>query len=102
MPQAPGVGYVQNRAGYVPSFPLGTMDGETDNVTLTHDGTRIERISTGALPSDSEVRTVVTVGYERYRSLGEGTVASYIPALAQAAPTAFGVCVAGVRGDSLP
>jgi glutaminase len=66
--------------------------------TLAHDGTRIERISTGALPSDSEVRTVVTDGYERYRSLGEGTVATYIPALAQAPSTAFGVCVAGVRG----
>ena len=73
-------------------------DSELDNAAPTHAGTRIERISTGALPSDEEVRTVVTDGYEQFRSLEEGTVATYIPALAQASPSAFGVCVAGARG----
>ncbi|MGP0032144.1 MAG: glutaminase A [Acidimicrobiales bacterium] len=60
--------------------------------------TLTERISTGDLPSDSEVRAVITAGYERFLAVDEGTVADYIPALAQAAPAAFGVCVAGVHG----
>ena len=58
----------------------------------------LEWVSTGALPSDADVRAVVSAGYERYRHLGEGSVADYIPALAKAPPDAFGVCVAGVRG----
>ncbi len=57
-----------------------------------------ERVSTGALPSDTEVQALMSVGYERYRHLEEGAVADYIPALAAASPSAFGVCVAGVRG----
>jgi glutaminase len=65
---------------------------------FAHAGTRIERISTGALPADSEVLSVVTDGYERYRYCLEGEVADYIPALAQAPADAFGICVVGVRG----
>jgi glutaminase len=61
-----------------------------------HAGT--ERVSTGVLPSDADVRAIVTAGYERYRHLDEGAVADYIPALAAASPSAFGVCVAGVHG----
>jgi glutaminase len=57
-----------------------------------------ERVSTGSLPSDVEVQTVITAGYERFRDLDEGSVADYIPALAKASPEAFGVCLAGVRG----
>jgi glutaminase len=55
-------------------------------------------VSTGTLPSDEEVRAVVEAGYGRFRHLGEGKVADYIPALAKASPDAFGVCVVGVRG----
>jgi glutaminase len=44
------------------------------------------------------VQALVTAGYERYRDLGEGAVADYIPALAAASRDAFGVCVAGVHG----
>ncbi len=58
----------------------------------------VEWVSTGSLPSDREVEEVVSGGYERFRHLDEGRVADYIPALAQASPEAFGVCVAGVRG----
>jgi glutaminase len=58
----------------------------------------IERVSTGALPSDAEVQELISAGYEHYRHLDEGAVADYIPALAAASPDAFGVCVAGVRG----
>ncbi len=57
-------------------------------------------ISTGELPRLEEVRDVVTEAYERYRTNGEGTVADYIPVLAQASPDWFGVCVVGARGRS--
>ncbi len=66
--------------------------------TAPHDQPETERVSTGALPPDAEVEALVTAGYERFRHLDEGAVADYIPALAAASPSAFGVCVAGVRG----
>jgi glutaminase len=57
-----------------------------------------EWISTGKLPSDEEIRSIVETGYERFRHDDSGRVADYIPALAKASPDAFGVCVAGVHG----
>ncbi|HET7822026.1 MAG TPA: glutaminase A [Ornithinibacter sp.] len=57
-------------------------------------------ISTGELPRLEEVRDVVTEAYERYRTNGDGTVADYIPVLAQASPDWFGICVVGARGRS--
>jgi glutaminase len=55
-------------------------------------------VSTGELPRIELVTQVVTEAYERYRSNGEGTVADYIPALADASPGLFGICVVGARG----
>src|SRR6202046_1736380 len=55
-------------------------------------------VSTGTLPSDEAVRAIVEAGYERFRDVSEGEVADYIPALAEAAPETFGVCLVGVRG----
>ena len=69
-----------------------------DRDPLPGDFPGAERVSTGALPSDTEVQALISAGYERYRHLEEGAVADYIPALAAASPSAFGVCVAGVRG----
>jgi len=57
-----------------------------------------ERVSTGNLPADPDVQALVSAGYERFRHLDEGSVSDYIPALAEAPPDAFGVCVAGVQG----
>ena len=51
------------------------------------------------LPSDTDVQALVSAGDERFLHLDEGVVADYIPALAAASPSAFGVCVAGVRGQ---
>src|SRR5271157_5685735 len=65
---------------------------------LPGDHAETERVSTGALPPDTDVQALICAGYERYRHLDEGAVADYIPALAAASPSAFGVCVAGVRG----
>jgi hypothetical protein len=69
---------------------------DRDPLPDDHPGT--ERVSTGVLPSDTDVQALVTAGYERCRDLGEGAVADYIPALAAASPSAFGVCVAGFTG----
>ena len=57
-----------------------------------------ERVSTGYLPPDSDVRAAVSEGYEFFRHLDAGTVSDYLPALAGAPADAFGVCVAAVRG----
>jgi glutaminase len=56
------------------------------------------RISTGNLPDDAAVYAAMSEGYELFRDDDSGKVADYIPALAQADPNAFGVCIAGVRG----
>ena len=49
-----------------------------------------ERVSTGALPPDTDVQALITAGYELYLPLEEGAVADYIPALA-AAPAPLAV-----------
>ena len=66
--------------------------------TAPQDHPETEWVSTGALPSETEVQALVKAGYERFLPVDEGAVADYIPALAAASPTAFGVCVAGVGG----
>jgi glutaminase len=63
-----------------------------------HDHPVPEWVSTGTLPSDAEIQTIVSKGYERFRHVNEGSVADYIPALAVVSPEAFGVAVVGVHG----
>jgi glutaminase len=58
------------------------------------------RVSTGELPRIDEVARLVTEAYDRYRTTTDGTVADYIPVLAQASPDLFGICVVGARGRS--
>ncbi len=70
-----------------------------DHDPVPGDEPETERVSTGALPADTDVRALVSAGYERYLHLDEGAVADYIPALAAASPSAFGVCIAGVGGQ---
>ncbi len=69
-----------------------------DTDSLRGDFPGPERVSTGNLPADPDVQALVSAGYERFRHLDEGSVSDYIPALAEAPPDAFGVCVAGVQG----
>jgi glutaminase len=59
----------------------------------------MNRVSTGQLPSVDEVAATVEAAYERFRSVRDGEVADYIPALASAPPDLFGISVAGVRGQ---
>ena len=80
----------------VPVIPLAPAH---ENAWMDHDAEVPGRVSTGLLPSDIDVRAEVSAGYEQFRSLPDGTMPDYIPALASASPDAFGVCVAGVNGQ---
>jgi glutaminase len=55
-------------------------------------------VSTGDLPTADVVWSLMEEAYERYRTVGDGAVADYIPALACASPDWFGICVAGAAG----
>ncbi len=56
-------------------------------------------ISTGHLPAETVVRSLVEEAHRRFRSVGEGTVATYIPALASADPNHYGIAVATTTGQ---
>src|SRR5271166_4232094 len=55
-------------------------------------------ISTGHLPPPERVDGIVAEAYERFKSVDEGTVADYIPALARVPRRLFGVCVVETDG----
>jgi len=57
-------------------------------------------VSTGNLPGHDAVRSLVEAAYERFRDEAGGKLADYIPALAEADASAFGICVANTRGDT--
>ncbi len=63
-----------------------------------HETTTTSAVSTGALPDPEVVASLLTEVHERYRSLDEGAVADYIPALANADPSLFAISVFGVGG----
>jgi glutaminase len=76
------------RAGSAPALPV-------------HESTPADtqvQVSTGALPDFVAVRDLLAAAHRTYRDVGDGVVADYIPALAQAAPELFGIAVAGVGG----
>lgn len=56
-------------------------------------------ISTGHLPSEAVVRELVAEAHRRFGPVGEGKVATYIPALAAADPDHFGIAVAATGGQ---
>ncbi len=56
-------------------------------------------VSTGHLPAAGLVQTLLSEGHERYKSVNEGKVADYIPALARTPRDLFGLCVAGINGS---
>ena len=57
-------------------------------------------VSTGTLPSRDEIRALVETAYAQFRHERAGQVADYIPALAEADPAAFGICLANTRGET--
>jgi glutaminase len=63
-----------------------------------HEMTTTSVVSTGELPTPEVVESLLIEVYERYRSVDEGALADYIPALANVDPTLFGVTIFGVEG----
>jgi len=57
-------------------------------------------VSTGDLPGPDAVRSLVEAAYARFRDDASGKLADYIPALAEADPSSFGICVANTRGEA--
>ncbi len=57
-----------------------------------------QQVSTGNLPAWGEVEALTIAAYERYRDLDEGEVANYIPVLAGADASLFGLSVSEVNG----
>src|SRR5262245_20085379 len=57
-------------------------------------------VSTGTLPSGGEVHARVRAAHERFAPEAGGKVADYIPALAEADPAHFGICVASTHGEA--
>jgi glutaminase len=55
-------------------------------------------VSTGRLPGWDEVESLVQATYRRYSLNHDGSVADYIPVLAEVDPELFGICVAEVDG----
>lgn len=55
--------------------------------------------ATGRMPGWDRVEALAREAYERARPVDSGTVADYIPALAEADPALFGLCVAEVDGE---
>ena len=58
-------------------------------------------VSTGRLPREEIVRRLLVESYERYRSVDDGVVADYIPALARVAPDLFGACIVSADGRTV-
>ncbi|AXK44237.1 glutaminase A [Brachybacterium saurashtrense] len=57
-----------------------------------------QRALTGDLPAESTVEELLQAAHARYAPLGEGEVADYIPALAEADPALFGLALTEVDG----
>jgi glutaminase len=55
-------------------------------------------VSTGRLPSPELVRALVSEAHERFKANRDGRTSEVYPALADAPPDLFGLCVAGVSG----
>lgn len=57
-------------------------------------------VSTGELPGDRVVRSLVDEAHEQFRGVADGAVSTVYPALARAAPERFGLCVVGIDGSA--
>ena len=56
-------------------------------------------VSTGELPEQTLVQSLLTKTYELYKNVDDGVVADYIPILGQADPKQFGTCVVQTDGS---
>jgi glutaminase len=62
--------------------------------------TREGFVSTGTMPARDQVLALIETAYAQFRNEHGGQVADYIPALSEADPASFGICVANTRGDA--
>jgi glutaminase len=62
--------------------------------------TKFSSVSTASLPEAERVRALVAEAHERFKSVSEGKVADYIPALATVPGELFGVCLVGTSGST--
>ena len=58
-------------------------------------------VATGALPRAEELRRRVEEAHARFGAVPDGALSTVYPALSRADPEAFGLCLAGVRGETL-
>ena len=65
------------------------------------EATTIAAASTGELPSEAAIVELLGEVFEQFRTVDDGTVADYIPALAEVDPALFGLSILGVRGRSI-
>jgi glutaminase len=63
-----------------------------------HDPPPVAHVSTGRLPGEGVVLEMLAAAHRRFAIVGEGAVADYIPALAEASPDWFGISVVNVSG----
>jgi glutaminase len=67
--------------------------------TTTHNQTiSTSPVSTGHLPPSDRVSVLIAEAYNRFKSVDEGNVADYIPALAQVPRDLFGLCIVETSG----
>lgn len=66
--------------------------------TSTDEATAHSAISTGHLPPADLVQALVADAHNRFKSVKQGKVADYIPALAKVSHELFGLCVVEVSG----
>src|SRR5262245_55105226 len=57
-------------------------------------------VSTGHLPPNESVATLVAEAHRRFRSVAEGENSQVYPALAAVRPDLFGVCMVATNGDA--
>lgn len=63
------------------------------------DRTDLALISTGHLPEPDAVQAILDEAYAEVRTVDDGAVADYIPALAEAPPEHFGAAIVGATGN---
>jgi glutaminase len=73
--------------------------GETSFIVAGEGFDVAQRASTGRLPSNTQIDDLVRRVHRRLSSVEEGTVADYIPALAEANPDWFGIAFATAGGS---
>lgn len=61
-------------------------------------GTNSMPVSTGHLPPESQVQTLVDAAYARFKGNQEGELANQYPALERVPPDLFGICIAAING----